>query len=368
METRLIPSLVITFLILGCANPVQEKTYTLSILPESNGSVSISPEKDTYTSGEIVTLTATPASGYAFASWGWDAAGSKNPLSLSITKDMTISVSFAVSPVSQSPLRIGSFNIEIFGPTKVSRANTLTTLARIASTFDVLAIQEVGSNGSSATESTCISVMDVYVGRINELVGADTYAYVRGNQYAIVYRKNEFSSVSSSLYSGTSSFTYTPLTAYFKSASGNFDFSMLVIHTSPSVANTEIPALKTAMAEVSALYSEPDVVCLGDFNADGSYYTEGTGTDLSGYDSPNYITVIPNSADTTVATSVNTYDRIQLSPSMASDYASRWGIIQIGQVYDVSQCEGTVTTAGTESALSDHYPVWGEFYIDMDKD
>jgi hypothetical protein len=53
---------------------------------------------------------------------------------------------------------------------------------------------------------------------------------------------------------------------------------------------------------------------------------------------------------------------------MASDYTSTWGVIQIGQVYDVTQCEGITTSTGTESAISDHYPVWAEFYADKDTD
>jgi len=254
-----------------------------------------------------------------------------------------------------STLRIGSFNIEQFGTTKTSRPNTLTVLAQIATTFDVLAIQEVGSNNSSALESTCITVMDAYVSRINQLAGANAYAYVRGNQYAIVYRKSEVELVSSSLYSGSASFTYQPLTANFKSRAGNFDFAMLVIHTSPSVAVSEIPALKTAMAEVSTEYAEPDVICLGDFNADGSYFDEGTGDGLAGYS--GYLTIIPNTADTTVASSSNTYDRIQLTSSLTTDYTATWDVIRFTDDYDVSICEGTATTTGTESALSDHYPV-----------
>lgn len=263
-------------------------------------------------------------------------------------------------------LRIGSFNIEQFGTTKTSRPNTLTVLAQIATTFDVLAIQEVGSNNSSALESTCIAVMDTYIARINQLVGSNAYAYVRGNQYAIVYRKSEVELVSSSLYSGSASFTYQPLTANLRSRAGNFDFAMLVIHTSPSEAITEIPALKSAMAEVSAGYSEPDVICLGDFNADGSYFDEGTGDGLSGYSA--YLTVIPNTADTTVASSSNTYDRIQLTSSLTTDYSTSWDVVRFAEEYDVTICEGTATTTGTESALSDHYPVWAEFYVDRDVD
>jgi deoxyribonuclease-1-like protein len=269
---------------------------------------------------------------------------------------------------NEKTVRIGAFNVQIFGLSKIKKTNVLTVLAEIASTYDVLALEEVGNNASTASEETCEEVMKDYVARINQIVGSDEYAYCRGNQYGIVYRKDEFTLVNSSLYSGSEPFTYTPLTAYFKSKEGNFDFVMLVIHTSPSKAKLEIPELKTAMAEVSYEYKEPDVIALGDYNGDGNYYTEGTGTDLAGFDTSSYITAIPNSFDTTVASSSRTYDRIELSSSMKSDFDGKSGVFQFGKSFDVSKCEGTAKTEGTENAVSDHYPVWAEFYTDRDTD
>ena len=279
------------------------------------------------------------------------------------------------APASPSPqgggggrIRVGSFNIETFGTTKASRPNTLTVLASIASTYDALAVEEVGSNGSTASEATCGEVLDAYVARINEIDRAASYAYVRNDQYAVVYRTDKLELLGSGPYAGAQGFTYRPLTAYFRTREGNLDFILLVIHTRPSLAREEILALKTAMAEVSVLYSEPDVICLGDFNADGTYYEEGTNSELEGFPSSDYITVIPNSADTTVSSTPYAYDRIELSASMESDYSSSWGVFAIGRTYDVSACEGTEKTAGTEYALSDHYPIWAEFYVDRDTD
>ena len=267
-----------------------------------------------------------------------------------------------------SPLRVGAYNIQIFGTTKASRPNVLTVLAEIAASYDLLAIEEVGSNGSTASDETCAEVMDEYTARINAVAGSDRYAYVRGNQYAIVYRKAAFSEVRSSPYEGSREFTYRPLTAYFKTSEGNLDFCVVVVHTSPRHADVEIPALKTAMAEVSAEYGEPDVVCMGDFNGDGYYFNEGSGQDLADFPEGSYITVIPNSADTTVAASSRTYDRMELSESMKTDYTTSWGVVEPAKLYDLSRCEGTKATTGTEKALSDHYPIWAEFYRDRDTD
>jgi hypothetical protein len=265
-------------------------------------------------------------------------------------------------------LRIGAFNMEILGATKLARPHTLAVLAAIAASYDVLAIEEVGSNSSSASEATCRGILDGFVSEVNELAGPEVYAYLSGDQYAILYRRAEFEPPASSLYEGSQSFSYRPLTAYFKTRDGGFDFSMLCIHTSPGKAASEIPALRTAMAEVAARYAEADVVCLGDFNADGSYYAEGGGPYLAGFPEGDYITAIPNGADTTVAASSNTYDRIELSSSLATDYDNSWGVIDFGELYDLSACEGTANSAGTEAGVSDHYPVWAEFSTGKDSD
>jgi len=265
-------------------------------------------------------------------------------------------------------LKIGSFNMQIFGNTKLSRPNTLTVLAKIVTNFDIIALQEVGSNNSSSSDATSTAIMDTFVDRINEIVGSDLYSYIRGNQYAIVYRTDKVKVNNYSVYTGTESFAYTPLIANFETieSGSNFDFSLITIHTSPSLAETEIPALKTVMDEVKTLYTEPDVICLGDYNADGSYYTEGSDDWLSGFDITAYITGILNSVDTTVALSSNTYDRIQMTKSLSTDYTGDADVFKFGDVYDLTSCEGTTTTAGTEDAISDHYPVWCEYYTDQD--
>ena len=267
-------------------------------------------------------------------------------------------------------LRITSFNIQIFGKTKAARPNTLSVLAEIGSNFDIIALQEVGSNRSSASDETCTEIMDIYVSRINEIAGEEIYSYINGNQYAIVYRTDRVRVKDYILYDGIESFTYTPLIADFETVEdgSNFDFSIINVHTSPGRAEDEIPALKTVMSEVERLYEEPDVLCLGDFNADGSYYDEGTGDWLRGFDPEFYITGIPNHYDTTVAPSDNTYDRMQMTRSFDADFTGGSGVMRFDEIYDLSGCEGTEKTEGQARAVSDHYPVWCEYYIDRDED
>jgi endonuclease/exonuclease/phosphatase family metal-dependent hydrolase len=279
--------------------------------------------------------------------------------------------SAAAEPDPQPQLetvRVGSYNIQIFGKTKVSRPRTLTVLAEIGASFDAMAVQEVGSNGSSASDETCEAVLAAYASRMAEVSGGLPYAYVRGDQFAVVYRSDRFELLGWHVYDGEAPLTYKPLAVHLRSRAAALDFVLISVHTRPSRAAEEIAALRAVMAEAATRYGEPDVVCVGDFNADGSYYEEGEGAVLAGFDAGAYISVIPNDADTTVAAGSNAYDRMILSSALAEDYASSWGVLRPAERWDLSACEGTEATAGTEEALSDHYPVWADFFIGADTD
>lgn len=269
-------------------------------------------------------------------------------------------------------IRVGSYNLAIFGQTKLGRPETLAVLAKIVEGYDLLAVQEVGSNASMASDATCQAIMEAFVARINTDPGVGDYAFVRGNQYAFIYRQDRLELKFSGPYEGREAFTYLPLVALFQVKDRPLDFAALTIHTRPSLAKAEIPALARAMEEVAATLGEADVLCLGDFNADGSYYPEGQGPALAGFPPERYATLIPNEADTTVAADSLAYDRMEASLSLGEDWMGTWGVIKPGMLWDLSALEsGTSSTtgsAGKERALSDHYPVWAEFSSLKDSD
>lgn len=85
-----------TFKITGNTNLVanfEVKTYTLNVTAQ-NGTVTKTPNQQTYKHGDKVTLTATPANGYEFSSWGGDANGSVNPLSVTMDSNKNITANF----------------------------------------------------------------------------------------------------------------------------------------------------------------------------------------------------------------------------------------------------------------------------------
>ena len=96
----------------GTTNPLDitmdaDKTVTANFSPilrtltinTANGSVTTSPNpvNGTYDNGTVVTLTATPDSGYQFDSWSGDVSGSTNQITITMDADKTVTATFSVT-------------------------------------------------------------------------------------------------------------------------------------------------------------------------------------------------------------------------------------------------------------------------------
>jgi uncharacterized repeat protein (TIGR02543 family) len=74
--------------------------YTLTVNTVGDGSVSKQPNQATYHYSDVVTLTATPATGASFIEWSGDLreAGSANPQSITINGNKTVTAAFTALP------------------------------------------------------------------------------------------------------------------------------------------------------------------------------------------------------------------------------------------------------------------------------
>lgn len=68
-------------------------TYTLSATA-INGDIAINPAGGAYTPGTVVTLTATPKTGYIFNGWSGDLSGSANPTTITMDKNKSVTANF----------------------------------------------------------------------------------------------------------------------------------------------------------------------------------------------------------------------------------------------------------------------------------
>lgn len=72
-------------------------SLTVNISPSAGGSVSRSPNNTTYTTGTVVTLTATPASGYTFSGWSGGASGTAASTTVTMNANQTVTATFTAS-------------------------------------------------------------------------------------------------------------------------------------------------------------------------------------------------------------------------------------------------------------------------------
>src|SRR5450830_73848 len=81
---------------------------TTTVSPSAGGSIVRVPNATSYAIGTVVTLTASPAIGYAFTGWSGALTGMKNPVTVTMNADKKITASFAKKTKRVLQLRVGS--------------------------------------------------------------------------------------------------------------------------------------------------------------------------------------------------------------------------------------------------------------------
>lgn len=78
--------------------PTLTPTYTLSVSVSPSGTGAVSPAGGEYESGEQVTLTASPASGYTFDYWSGSASGTTSTITITMDSDKSLIANFEPAP------------------------------------------------------------------------------------------------------------------------------------------------------------------------------------------------------------------------------------------------------------------------------
>ena len=254
--------------------------------------------------------------------------------------------------------RIATFNIKVFGKTKMGKPNVVTQLVDTVLQYDLVAIQEIKDIDETVPHNFLAELNNASGNfwNMSLSVRSGTQADDQSSQeqYAYYYNHSVFREIGEGeLYNDSANdyFQREPYRAQFEllNASGNssgFDFTLFTIHTKPASALAEIDALH----EVIQSYqendtTETDVILLGDLNADCSY---ATAQELweSPLRQPQYNWLVNDIADTTVSSTDCAYDRIITLDDLNGRLVGSWGI----------------DTSITNTSVSDHYPVWFDLY------
>lgn len=258
-------------------------------------------------------------------------------------------------PPADDTITIAAFNIQILGVSKREKTDVMDILSRIVREFDVVLVQEI----RDASETTAPIFLDI----INALDGPE-YAFIRSERlgrstskeaYAYFYNTQTVSYLDGTAHVWNDEgdiFEREPYIAGF--TAGEFDFTLVGIHAKPDDAVKEIGSLTLVFDTIKAGQEDQDIIALGDFNADGSYYDEDDNTQPL-MDSMYHWTV-SNEVDTMTKTDW-TYDRIvMLDPTYTSEYVmDSTAVYYFNDVYGLNQ---TFT-----EAVSDHFPVFAEFRV-----
>ncbi|MDR0706863.1 MAG: endonuclease [Treponema sp.] len=253
-------------------------------------------------------------------------------------------------------IRIYSFNIQIFGASKMKKTKVVDVLVDIISHVDVVAVQEVRSTSDEPVQQ----FMRLLPARYDYVLGTREGRTASKEQYWVIYNTEKLSVVDSATYDDSDDrFQRNPLAVYFRT-NDRFDFILIDNHIQPSDAEKEIAALPEVIGYFQRMWNETDALVVGDFNADGSYYNENNLANV--FPDSDYQILITNEYNTTVAESDNTYDRFIITASSKEDFTGNFGVVYYDAIYDFP-------SLGIEpKEVSDHFPVWAEFYIDRDTD
>jgi uncharacterized repeat protein (TIGR02543 family) len=131
--------------------------YTVTVSPSTGGSITLSPSGGTYPAGTTITVTAVPASGYRFGSWGGSLSGTTNPTTLLVNGNKTVSATF-IRQYTLTTSMTGSGSVTLSPSGGVYDAGTVVTLTAVPSN-SVASFLGWGGALSGTTNPTTI-VMD----------------------------------------------------------------------------------------------------------------------------------------------------------------------------------------------------------------
>lgn len=253
---------------------------------------------------------------------------------------------------SGNAIRVASFNIQVFGESKMAKPRVAALLAEIVRQFDIVAIQEVRAKQN---------ILPQFVDMVN--AAGRHYDYVIGprlgrtsskEQYAFIFDTASIEIDRTALYTVNDPddlLHREPLVGWFRvrgpAPEEAFTFSLVNIHTDPDETATELDALADVFRVVrDDGRGEDDVIILGDLNVDDRNL--GRLGQIS-----NITWAISGVATNTRGTKL--YDNLVFSQIATAEYTGRWGVFDMIRQFNLT----------TEEALevSDHLPVWAEFSL-----
>jgi endonuclease/exonuclease/phosphatase family metal-dependent hydrolase len=246
---------------------------------------------------------------------------------------------------------IASFNIQVFGESKLAKPQVVDVLTKVVRQFDIVAVQEVRAKSDSVVPSF-VAAVNADGSRYQYVIGPRLGRTVSKEQYTFIYDTTRIELDPSSvdtLPNPGGKFHRPPLRARFRVRTtppeAAFSFWLVDIHTDPDEVPQEVDALADAFVSMRSLRpDEDDVIVLGDLNAGPPQFGRirqipGIGWAVSGV--------------TTNTRRTKTYDNLIFDRTATTEYTGRWGVLDLQDTFRIPLDKAL--------EVSDHNPVWAAF-------
>jgi deoxyribonuclease-1-like protein len=249
---------------------------------------------------------------------------------------------------------VASFNIQVFGTSKMSKPGIPEHLAEVIRQFDVVAIQEIRDRSGSSLP-LLLEYINSNGSRYDYIISPPLGRTSSKEQYAYVFNTETIVSATEFSYLVEDSkdlLHREPLVARFvcKVAPGfqPFRFTLVNFHSDPDEAAEEIKVLASVLKSIRnfeyANGGEDDVILMGDMNVEPRNF--GSLAQVPG------LVWLINEPTNTRRTKI--WDNILIDKELTNEFTGRAGVMDLEQWFRITR-EETL-------AISDHLPIWSEYY------
>jgi endonuclease/exonuclease/phosphatase family metal-dependent hydrolase len=266
-------------------------------------------------------------------------------------------VTTAPPPRGGDTIRIATWNIQVFGESKLADPAAMQVIVSVLKNFDLIAIQEVRAQSQD--------ILPQLIALLNA-DGQYQYDYVIGprlgrtsskEQYAFVFDMASIEVDRYQLYTINDQddlLHREPLVGWFRARlapdkqAQAFTFSLVNIHTDPDEVDRELNALDDVFFAVQGDgRNEDDVLLLGDVNVNEKHLGElGKISGLTW--------VVANTPTNTRGDAQ--YDNIFFHGTATPEFTGRGGVLDFMRAFNLKLEEEALK-------VSDHLPVWAEFSV-----
>ena len=242
---------------------------------------------------------------------------------------------------SQQTIKIGTFNIQNFGKSKIAKPVIIDTLATIVRMFDVIAVQEISDVSNTVALEFLKHINNNkyhYKLACSNRTGSQSDDKSSQEQYAFYYNSDVLTLIDTSLYDDSQNdyFQREPYIASFKTKSGNMSFIICTVHTSPEQAVSEIGALSNVATWLPNRFKNiNNIIFCGDFNASCTYAKPEELANLAIHKKP-YNWIIPDNEKTNLSAKTDcAYDRFVVTDGLFPK-VTKWSVVRYFKTKSVS--------------------------------